>query len=366
MQMDQMAQALSEAADRQAEHDPALRQLAEDLRAYEEGLRDLRARQAALADATERIKREQAKKLEEKLAREGGALVDELQRKVEQARDALADVPAAELPQRLVDDLAGARERLGDLEGALSVKDFDAALESAAQALGHAESLREAIERELGYAERFNLPDRGALEKAQPPMAKATPLVREVKERLERMFADPSQRLDPRQRRQMQQLAQQQAELQQRMQQLQQQAEAIGQQAPIFDDAAQQAMQGAQQSMGEAGERLAGRDPGGALRAEREAVEHLQSLEQGLERARQQAQANAGGGGFPLPLASGRGRGESGADGPFDTREKVTIPGADQYRAPDEFRKDILDAMKQDAPAGFEEHVREYYEEIVK
>lgn len=366
MQMDEMAKSLSEAADKQAENDPALRELAKDLQAYEQQLEQLRQDQQQLADATEKLKREQAKAMQDRLEREGQSLVDELRAKVEQAQDKLAEIPAAEVPPRLTEDLAGAQERLQDLEDALSVKDFDAALESAAQATAHAEALQNTLERELGYAQQFNLPDRGALERAQQPTAEATPLVRDVKKKLEEMFANPAQKMSPEQRQQMDRMAQQQQELEGRMQQLQQQAQKIGQQAPIFDESAQAAMQGAQQSMGEASQRLAGRNPGGALAAERRAQEQLQTLKDGLEQARNQAKSNRGGGGFPLPFASGGGRGESGTDGDFDEREKVAIPSADQYKAPEEFRKDILDAMKQDAPAPFKEHVREYYEEIVK
>ncbi|WP_373046614.1 DUF4175 family protein [Vulgatibacter sp.] len=366
MQMDEMAQALSDAADSQAENDPALAELQKDLQQYEEQLQQLQQDQAELADATEQLKREQAKKLEEQLAQNGEKLIDELKAKVERAQDRLAEVPSADVPPRLTEDLGGAQERLQDLENALSVKDFDAAMESAAQALAHTESLERTLERELGYARQFNLPDRDAIEEARQPAAAATPLVREVKQKLEEMFANPARQMSPEQRQQMERMAQRQGELEEQMRQLQQQAQKIGQQAPIFDESAQGAMQGAQQSMSEAGQKLRGRNPGGALASERQAQEQLQSLQQGLEKAKQQARNNRGGGGFPLPLAAGGGRGESGMDGDFDDKEKVAIPGADQYKAPEEFRKDILDAMKQDAPAPFKEHVREYYEEIVK
>lgn len=365
MQMEEMAQAISDAADSQAENDPALRELARDLQEYEQQLQELQQAQQELTDATEELRREQAKQIEQRLAREGDSLVQELRERVEQAQKLLEKVPEDELPGWVGDELGGAKERLDDLAGALSVKDFDASLEAAAQALAHSEALESALDRELGYAERFGLRESPGLREARDPVAGATPRVREVKERLEQLFADPSQQMTPGQRRQMQQMAQQQGQLQEQMRELQRQAQKIGQQAPIFDQSAQQAMDGAHQSMGEAGQRLQGHDPGGALAAERQAQEHLQALQQGLEQARQQAQAN-GGSGFPLPLGGGRGRGESGGRGAFDRQEKVEIPGADQYRAPDEFRKDILDAMKQQAPAGYEDHVRDYYEELVK
>lgn len=367
MQMDEMAQALSEAADKQAENDPALKELQQNLQAYEDQLKELQQDQQQLTEATEKLKREQAKALEEQLAQGGQKLVEELKAKVAEAKTALDRIPAAEIPPRLTEDLGGAQERLQDLERALSVKDFDAAQESAAQALAYAEGLDQELDRESVYSKRFGMPDAGQIDEAKEHADRATPLVREVKQKLDELFSDPGGRMSTEQRARMQQMAQRQQQLAQRMNQLQQQAEKIGEQAPIFDESAKQQMQGAKGSMGEASQRLAGRETGGALSAERRAQEQLQSLQQGLEKAKQQARGNKGGGGFPMPLASGgMGRGESGGQGEFDEKEKVAIPSADQYKAPEEFRKDILDAMKQDAPAPFKEHVREYYEEIVK
>ncbi len=38
----------------------------------------------------------------------------------------------------------------------------------------------------------------------------------------------------------------------------------------------------------------------------------------------------------------------------------------EQYKAPAEFREDILKAAKQGTPEAYKEAVRQYYEEIVK
>ena len=48
------------------------------------------------------------------------------------------------------------------------------------------------------------------------------------------------------------------------------------------------------------------------------------------------------------------------------SREKVKIPGAEAHRVPEEFRKDLLDAMKQGAPERYRSEVQRYYEELVK
>jgi hypothetical protein len=47
-------------------------------------------------------------------------------------------------------------------------------------------------------------------------------------------------------------------------------------------------------------------------------------------------------------------------------RERIRIPGADAFRPPKEFRKDILDAMKEKPPGTYRNQVRRYYEELVR
>jgi hypothetical protein len=48
------------------------------------------------------------------------------------------------------------------------------------------------------------------------------------------------------------------------------------------------------------------------------------------------------------------------------SQEKVEIPGAEAYKVPDEFRKDLLEAMKQGTPEPYQGEVQRYYEELVK
>ena len=49
--------------------------------------------------------------------------------------------------------------------------------------------------------------------------------------------------------------------------------------------------------------------------------------------------------------------------------EPIRIPGADEYRAPERFREDLLEAMKkkaQQGPDGYDEQIKRYYEELIK
>ena len=47
-------------------------------------------------------------------------------------------------------------------------------------------------------------------------------------------------------------------------------------------------------------------------------------------------------------------------------KEKVLLPSDDQYKVPNEFREDILDAMKKQIPKNYEQLVNEYYRELVQ
>ena len=47
-------------------------------------------------------------------------------------------------------------------------------------------------------------------------------------------------------------------------------------------------------------------------------------------------------------------------------REKVRIPGAESFQPPREFRRDLLEAMKEQAPEAYREQVKRYYEELVQ
>ena len=49
--------------------------------------------------------------------------------------------------------------------------------------------------------------------------------------------------------------------------------------------------------------------------------------------------------------------------------EPIRIPGADEYRAPERFREDLLEAMKKkgaQAPEGYDDLIKRYYEELIK
>jgi len=92
-----------------------------------------------------------------------------------------------------------------------------------------------------------------------------------------------------------------------------------------------------------------------------------------FEKAMQEMAKNgkgASGPGMPMPWgepqSEPQGEGEQEGDDGLSSREHVEIPDAESSRGPQEFRKGLLDAMKQKAPDRYRERVKQYYEELVK
>jgi hypothetical protein len=120
----------------------------------------------------------------------------------------------------------------------------------------------------------------------------------------------------------------------------------------------------AQGHMGQAAGELGQRNPQRGHGQQRQALDALERFRKGLEEMAQNARGQ-GGQGFPMPFAMGGNEGREGDDGDL-SRERVEIPGAEAYKVPEEFRRDILEAMKQGAPEPYKPELQRYYQELVK
>jgi hypothetical protein len=180
----------------------------------------------------------------------------------------------------------------------------------------------------------------------------------EVAKKLRDLFPPPGQQLGEADRQQLAELQKTQRQLEQRAKGLERQMQDINEKAPVFNEDAQGQMQQAGERMQQAGERLAGRDASRGFGEQQGALQSLKSVQQAMEQ-----QGGKGGGRgkkMPLPLRGQR-RGGGGTKS-----EKVELPDEDPNRAPREFRKDVMDAMKQGAPDRYRDQNKKYYEELVK
>ena len=154
----------------------------------------------------------------------------------------------------------------------------------------------------------------------------------------------PDQMMSPEDRQKLADLRRRQKSLSEKTERLGEKAQKQKGELPgQAGDAMKQGLDDASEMMGRGEERFGQADPvGGRDQAER-AAERLGKIGKEAQRAARPSQ------------------------GRNMTSEPVKIPGSDQYKPPQEFREDILDAMKKDkAPRQYEDQVKRYYEELVK
>jgi uncharacterized protein YukE len=323
--------------------------------------------QKELLDHTQEVRGNYKKALEDRLKQKGPDFVEKLRKRTDDARKRLQ---AIENPKSFwrEDDLRGAKEAVEDLDKALATKDFDQAAQSVAKALGHAQQLADDFERAAQDAQRFPAAfqeEAGEARKNARNSKASVPPLEDVQHELESLTPPPSSTMSEEDRQHMKSLAQREGQLQGEAQQLRKQMEDINKQGPLFPGEAQQMMQQAGQSMQNAQQRMEDRNPTGASAQERAALDQLGELKKGLSQKSGSGEGG-GSGGVPWPWM-GPGQmpgGQSGIEEPFD--QEVKIPEADQFTVPPEYRKEILDAMKQGAPEKYKDQFKRYYEEIVK
>ncbi len=368
--LDQMERQLSRGVGRPGERYP---ELARQVRDLQRDLGHLADDEKQVASKTEAI-RSRYRKAAEAQAPASAKRIERLRGDVAKAKAALGAVPEAILPPGLFgeDPLGTAKEKTQDLDRALGSHDLDQALRSARQAAQSSRGAEAQISREqqlaadgaLGASPGGSSPP--ALDLAGHRLGEARALLEGVRDQIEKLFPKDDQLLSPSDQRKLEELSKRQQTLQGQLGQVRQEIRKLQDQAPIFDPSARQQLEEAGSQMGQAQRSLAARQPGKASESEQGALRQLDSLRRSLDQGQKGA---SGGGGFPMPFASS-GPGEESPDGEggegAEDREKVVIPGADQYRVPPEFRQDVLDAMKQKAPPQYEDQVKKYYQEIVR
>lgn len=292
---------------------------------------------AAEADEImERYAERTAELMEEKAAEtRSGALdiVDQLEKR-------LARIPRAGLTPFSADELPVVEQRLRDVRQMLADGDLAEALAMARQA----ESGLEAIEAELGADLDSGEPWNDRTPDAYNEVAKALPLARQLVELLEKATPDPEEIMSKADKQRMRQLRRRQQAVRERARKL---AEKAREQADELPGGAGEQMaegvEAAMEPMASAEERMKAADPSGSRHEARRAADLLDEASSDATRAARQGQRNT-----------------------RNASEPVRIPGADEYKAPEEFREEILEAMKKEAPAGFGDQVRRYYEELIK
>jgi hypothetical protein len=210
--------------------------------------------------------------------------------------------------------------------------------------------------------------DPGGVRKSLRGASDAQQPLHEIVQQLQEALPREGQGMSQEQQQRLRQQGQEQGRLKDQLGKLRDQLGEVGKKVPIFGPQHEQMLQQAQEGMNGAEQRLYRGEPRGAQAGEQQAVEKLSQFQDAMEKLAKQAGKAGGQGGMPMPWGepSGEGGEEEGSDNDGIRHDKVEIPDAESSRAPAEFRKELLDAMKQTPPEKFKERVKQYYEELVK
>lgn len=315
----------------------------------ENRISDLVHDEETLKRRTEELKQHASARARQLVRDRAEALSRKLQPEVARLRKLLGEIDAAPLGPWGADEMDKAQRRLDDLSRMLEQGDLDEAramAEEAGQNMGRIEGELRSEEQASRWGQRVRIG------RSRARAEQARNLAGEIEAEIAKALPHPEDLLSPQERRQLSDLRAEQEALRRRSGEVGREFSKRGQQmkeeAPAMEQLGQQAgellrkAQGhMQKSEGELG-RLA---PRGAVAAQGQALDQLGQLQRQVQQARR-------------PRSEGAG---SKSD-----REPVKIPGAEEYRAPKEFRQDILDAAKREAPVEYRDQVKQYYEELIR
>lgn len=350
LQLNEMLQGMKDGSERLGEslYSESMKQLME----MQKDLEQMIAKERDLHRQTGELAESYRKQAEELFRRNLKARMEEMMAKVRQAREHLEKVNE---PDNAYLDryMEGALSRLADLMRALEAQDVTAALEAARTAERGVDSILSIMQ---GHWTNTAAQQRTRNEQTSRA---ARGKIREVIEDLERLMPDPQRLMSEQDLQRMRQMAQQQQRLGQEAQRMSQQVRQMMDDMPFMPGEASQQMEQAGQGMEQARSELQQYQPGRAEGHQQQAIHSLQQLAEGLQQAMQQMQDGMQPGGMkPGMRESGPGR--------RMRQEKVGIPQAGDYQAPQELRQDILDAMKRKSPESYKPQTDQFYKELVK
>ncbi len=263
---------------------------------------------------------------------------------VEKLRKRIADINEAGLTPFAKEELDIVERRLTDVEHMVDDGDLAEALGMARQAKASLDTIAGELEAAINDDPKSKWAD--ATQDALEGVTRAGPVARELIAELQSLSPRPDQIMSTDDLRAIERLRRRQAMNKGRTQRLSDRTKQLGADLP-GDTGAElgKKLGGAIDQMGNADDRMKGKDPSGAREATRSAADALAKARDRARSAARQAQ-----------------------EGTVND-EPIRIPGADEYRAPERFREDLLEAMKKKskvAPDGYDDMIKRYYEELIK
>jgi hypothetical protein len=298
---------------------------------------DIAAESNRLFDAYAQKADEVARDHRREASKKVGALIDKLKKRIDAINEAGLTPFAKE-------ELDIVQRRLGDVEHMVGDGDLAEALGMARQARTSLGTIAGELESAINDDPKSKWAD--ATADALDGVERTQPVAKDLIDELTALSPRPDQLMSGDDQRSLERLRRRQNMNQQRAKRLGDRTKQLGGELP-GDTASElgKRLGSALDHMTKADERMKGKDPSGAREATRSAADDLAKARDRARSAARQAQQNAVG------------------------DEPIRIPGADEYRAPERYREDILEAAKKrgaKAPEGYDDQIKRYYEDLIK
>jgi hypothetical protein len=303
-------------------------------------LGDLEGDERSLAGDSAQLAQEVDKNLEKERAAELEKFLGETKEKLERLKSRLGTTPPRDLGDDSEDELKRAQESAQQMSRLLPEREWGEARKEAERAVSSLRRLRRDLEKKA-EKQAESRKQRGASGKEfEDAMKDAAGAAQEIASGLEKLVPKDGERMSPEQRGRSQGMSERQAGLGQRASELAREAAGKAGEAPDLDRAAEELKSIGSQMDEARGELAKGSAREGSGKA-RDAADRLAKLRESLQ-------------------------GENGQGSRNSRRELVRIPGADESKAPREWRQELMEAMREKAPEQYGDEVRKYYEELVK
>jgi hypothetical protein len=306
----------------------------------EDKLSDLQHDEKQLEDETEAIRQRMRAEAQRAMHDKVEPFQKRAREKVAQLKKHLAEVDKQMLSVWQQEELQRVKQRAQDLERLLDEADLEESRDSARAVENALRSLGGDLSDDEARAWRGARP---ALKKSREHVEEGSKLAKQIGDELDQLTPRPDQLMSQDDQRRMPELAQRQRAAKQRASELQREMEQLGR--GKLPQRLPDGMREAGQHMERAEGKLRQHDARDARGEEEQALQQLGQMKQQLQEQRRPRDQMAGG---------------------SRDKEPVKIPGADEYKAPKEFRQDLLEAMKRAAPPEYKDQVKRYYEELVK
>jgi hypothetical protein len=314
----------------------------------ENKLADLTEEERRLRDETSEVQKRARAQAQKLMKDKMEALQKRTREKVQKLKKQLDGLDPMSLSGYDQEELGRIKKRVADTDKALGEDDVDEARGMAKQA--H-EGLRQMAMDLHDEEMRSWTRTPPKLRKSREDVSQDEMLAREIADELDKAMPKPSQLMSPEDQKRMSELAKRQQTLRQRAQDMAKELAKPklgpdGKPMPTpIPQSLQPGLREAGQHMERAEDDLRGQTPRDAVGEEAQALDKLNQMKEQMQRER---------------------RPKDQSMGARMDKEPVRIPGADEFRAPKEFRQDLLDAMKRGAPAEYREQLKRYYEELAK